>query len=42
VPTRYPNGHPGGAPFEHCGPLQTEQGVEHARSILDFAHSQMA
>src|SRR4030042_7100671 len=22
IPTRYPNGHPSGAPFEHYGPLQ--------------------
>jgi HEPN domain-containing protein len=42
VPTRYPNGHPEGAPFEHYGPLQSEQGVDHARSILDFVRSQMA
>src|SRR3990170_3235095 len=25
VPTRYPNGHPEGAPFEHYGPLQSGQ-----------------
>lgn len=42
VPTRYPNGHPEGAPFEHYGPLQSEQGLEHARSIIEFVRPQMA
>jgi HEPN domain-containing protein len=42
VPTRYPNGHPEGAPFEHYGPLQSEEAIQHARAILDFVRSQMA
>lgn len=42
VPTRYPNGHPEGAPFEHYGPLQSEDGIRHASEILRFARSQMA
>ncbi len=42
VPTRYPNGHPEGAPFEHYGPLQSEQALDHAREILEFVRSQMA
>ena len=42
VPSRYPNGHPEGAPFEHCGPLQSEEAIRHAREILGFVHSQMA
>jgi HEPN domain-containing protein len=42
VPTRYPNGHPQGAPFEHYGPLQSEQALTHARAILDFVRSQVA
>jgi HEPN domain-containing protein len=25
IPTRYPNGHPQGAPFEHYGPLQSAE-----------------
>ena len=28
IPTRYPNGHPSGAPFEHYGTIQSEQGIE--------------
>ena len=42
VPTRYPNGHPAGAPFEHYGPLQSGQAVEYAREILEFVGNQMA
>jgi HEPN domain-containing protein len=42
VPTRYPNGHPAGAPFEHYGPLQSEEAIAHARAILEFVRSQMA
>lgn len=42
LPTRYPNGHPEGAPFEHYGPLQSKEAIDHARSIIDFVHSQMA
>lgn len=42
VPTRYPNGHDQGAPFEHYGPLQSEQAITHARAIVEFAAAQMA
>ncbi len=42
VPTRYPNGHAAGAPFEHYGPLQGEQAIDHAGEILAFARAQMA
>lgn len=42
IPSRYPNGHPEGAPFEHYGPLQSEQAIDHAREILAFVRSQMA
>ena len=42
VPTRYPNGHPAGAPFEHYGPIQSTQAVQLAGEILDFARVQMA
>ena len=42
ISTRYPNAHPEGAPFEHYGPLQSEQALEHAGAILDFARSKMA
>ncbi|MGH9317447.1 MAG: HEPN domain-containing protein [Thermoanaerobaculia bacterium] len=40
--TRYANGHPEGAPFEHYGPLQSGQAIDHARDILEFVRRQMA
>ena len=42
VPARYPNGHDQGAPFEHYGPLQSEQGVRYAGEIVQCARAQMA
>ncbi len=42
IPTRYPNGHPEGAPFEHFGALQAREAIRHARSILEFCRHQMA
>jgi HEPN domain-containing protein len=42
IPARYPNSHPEGAPFEHYGPLQSEEALEHAGQILDFVRAQMA
>jgi len=42
LPTRYPNGHAEGAPFEHYGPLQSEEALRHARAIHEFARSAMA
>jgi len=42
IPTRYPNSHPAGAPFEHYGPLQSRQAVEYAGQILEFVRSSMA
>lgn len=42
IPPRYPNSHPQGAPFEHYGPLQSEEAIRYAREIIDFVHSQMA
>lgn len=42
IPPRYPNSHPEGAPFEHYGPLQSEEAIRYAREILEFARSQMA
>lgn len=42
IPPRYPNSHPEGAPFEHYGPLQSEEAIGHAREILGFVRSQMA
>lgn len=42
IPTRYPNGHPQGAPFEHYGRLQSEEAIKYAGSILEFICSKMA
>ncbi|MFC1719139.1 HEPN domain-containing protein [Candidatus Poribacteria bacterium] len=42
VPTRYPNGHPEGAPFEHYGQLQSEEAIRYASEIIEFVRSQMA
>jgi HEPN domain-containing protein len=42
VATRYANGHPEGAPFEHYGPLQSADAISHAGEILDFVRAEMA
>ena len=42
IPTRYPNGHPQGAPFEHYGPLQSAEAIGHASEIAQFVRTQMA
>ena len=42
IPTRYPNSHPEGAPFEHYGPLQSEEAIRYAGEIIEFVRSQMA
>jgi HEPN domain-containing protein len=42
IPSRYPNGHSTGAPFEHYGPLQSEVAIRHAREIIEFSRAQMA
>ncbi|MCS6937395.1 MAG: HEPN domain-containing protein [Candidatus Bipolaricaulota bacterium] len=42
IPPRYPNSHPEGAPFEHYGPLQSEEAIQYAREILEFVRAQMA
>lgn len=42
IPSRYPNGHSTGAPFEHYGPLQSEVAIQHACEIIEFARAQMA
>ena len=42
MPTRYANGHPEGAPFEHYGTLQSTEAIAHAREIVAFVRAQMA
>lgn len=42
IPTRYANGHPEGAPFEHYGKIQSTDAIRYAGEILKFVHSKMA
>jgi HEPN domain-containing protein len=42
IATRYANGHPEGAPFEHYGTIQSTDAINYAGEILEFARSQMA
>ncbi|MGB9751040.1 MAG: DNA-binding protein [Roseiflexus castenholzii] len=42
IPTRYPNGHPAGAPYEHYGVLHSEQAIAYAREIVEFVRHEMA
>lgn len=42
IPTRYPNSHPEGAPFEHYGRLQSEEAIKYSRSIIEFVRAKMA
>jgi HEPN domain-containing protein len=36
IPTRYANGHPSGAPYEHYGVIQSNQAIEYASEIIKF------
>jgi HEPN domain-containing protein len=42
IPTRYPDSHPAGSPFEHYGFLQSEEAVRHASAIVEFVSHAMA
>jgi HEPN domain-containing protein len=42
VGSRYPNGYPEGAPFEHHGALQSEEAIRYAGEIVEFSRSRMA
>jgi HEPN domain-containing protein len=42
IPTRYANGHPDGAPYEHYGPLQSGEAIRYAGEIIEFVRVQMA
>jgi HEPN domain-containing protein len=42
IPSRYPNSHPEGAPFEHFGSIQSENALTYARSIIEFVRTEMA
>ena len=41
VATRYANGHPGGAPFEHYEVLQSQQAIDYAGEILQYARTEV-
>jgi HEPN domain-containing protein len=42
VATRYVNGHPEGPPFEHYGPLQSNDAITYASEIVTFVRAEMA
>lgn len=42
APTRYANGHPEGAPFEHYGVLQSKEAIRYAGEILEFVGPRLA
>lgn len=42
IPPRYPNSHPEGAPFQHYGPLQSEEAIRYAGEIIEFVRLCMA
>jgi HEPN domain-containing protein len=42
LPTRYANGHPEGAPFQHYGNIQSDEAIRYASEIVDFVRAQMA
>lgn len=41
LPTRYPDSHAEGAPFERYGSLQSEEAVFYAGKILEFIHGEV-
>ncbi len=42
IPSRYANGHPSGAPYEHYGVLQSDQAIQYASEIIEFVCTKMA
>jgi HEPN domain-containing protein len=42
IPTRYPDSHPSGAPFEHYGPLQSGEATRYASEIVEFVRDALA
>lgn len=42
IPTRYPDSYPEGTPGEHFGRLQSEQGLFHATTIIEWVRAAMA
>jgi len=42
IPTRYPDSHPDGPPFEHYGRLQGEEALRHAGDVVAFVAEALA
>ena len=42
IPSRCPNSHPEGAPFEHYGPIQSEEALQFAGEIVEFVRLHLA
>ncbi|NJL47058.1 MAG: HEPN domain-containing protein [Leptolyngbyaceae cyanobacterium SM2_5_2] len=42
IPTRYPDSHPEGSPFEHFGPLQSQDAIRYASAIIEFVDAALA
>jgi len=42
IPTRYPDSHADGPPFEHYGRLQGEEALRHARDVVTFVDQALA
>jgi len=42
IPTRYPDAHPEGAPFERYGALQSGEAVQYAREVIQFVRDALA
>jgi HEPN domain-containing protein len=42
VATRYANGHPEGAPFEHYGVVQSDLAISYASEIVEFVRARLA
>ncbi|WP_121970861.1 HEPN domain-containing protein [Leptolyngbya sp. BC1307] len=42
IPTRYPDSHPEGSPFDHYGILQSQEAIKYASEIVEFVDHEMA
>ncbi|MFO7882770.1 MAG: HEPN domain-containing protein [Kosmotogaceae bacterium] len=42
IPSRYPNSHPEGAPFEFFGSKHSEEAIKYASKIIEFVRNEMA
>ncbi len=42
IPSRYPNSHPEGAPYEYFGLKQSEEAIKYASEIIEFVRNEMA